>query len=263
MRLGQTFISGLVIEIQIDWTGEKMRLVRLNLTLACRVVQIHELLNAKTAFARHSLSQPLKYGQLAQLEKRLEKYFVEASYGLKNATNQEEVERMLYKKLLGRFATVFQLSTISVWPSWLLFPSILLDHMCQLDDELSLLVLLAGLKCMLVLPSESGFTAVAEYICNSVQACEKHSLLGRAAANIHYGVEEVGPALTALEGFTNELIMVGQMSSTVNTRISSVATGQVCTECLHHLYVVHWRVVHIWCTCGTHSPLSWRLISHS
>ena len=121
----------------------------------------------------------------------------------------------------------FKLSSIAVIPSWLLLPPVLLDHVRQLDDELSFLVLLAGLKCMFILPPKGSLTAVTENICNSMQARQKNSLLCRPAANIHYWVEEVGPALAALEGFTNQLIVISKMSSTVNTRDNLV--DRLCT----------------------------------
>lgn len=37
-------------------------------------------------------------------------------------------------------------------------PSVVLDHVSQLDDELSLFVLLTALKRVLIFPTEGGFT---------------------------------------------------------------------------------------------------------
>jgi len=42
-----------------------------------------------------------------------------------------------------------------------------------------------------------------------VEARQQDALLGGAAAHVHHGVEQVGPALAALEGFADEFVMVG------------------------------------------------------
>jgi hypothetical protein len=80
-----------------------------------------------------------------------------------------------------------------------LLPAVLLDHVGQLDDILALLVLLAGLKGMLVLPAERGLAAVAVDIRHRVQPRQQHALLRGAAAHVYHRVEEVGPALAALQ----------------------------------------------------------------
>lgn len=79
-------------------------------------------------------------------------------------------------------------------------PAVVLDHVCQLDDELALLVLLTGLKRMLIFPAQGGLAVFTIDIRHGVQAGEQDSLLRRAAAHIHYSIEEVRPALASLKG---------------------------------------------------------------
>lgn len=47
-------------------------------------------------------------------------------------------------------------------------PSIVLDHVSQLDDELSLFVLLTALKRMFIFPAQGGFTVFTVDISHSV-----------------------------------------------------------------------------------------------
>lgn len=47
-------------------------------------------------------------------------------------------------------------------------PSVVLDHVSQLNDELPLLVFLTALKGMLVFPAQRGFTVITVDVSDSV-----------------------------------------------------------------------------------------------
>lgn len=47
-------------------------------------------------------------------------------------------------------------------------PSVVLDHVSQLDDELSLFVLLTALKRVLIFPTQGGFTVFTVDISHSM-----------------------------------------------------------------------------------------------
>ena len=49
--------------------------------------------------------------------------------------------------------------------------------MRQFDDELALLVLLAGLVGLLVLPAERGFAAITVNVSHGVEACKAKKLV--------------------------------------------------------------------------------------
>lgn len=53
-----------------------------------------------------------------------------------------------------------------------LVPSIVLDHVCEFDDEFPLLVLLTWLKCVLIFPSKRCLAALAVDVCDGVQSCQ-------------------------------------------------------------------------------------------
>lgn len=78
-------------------------------------------------------------------------------------------------------------------------PAVVLYHVGQLDDKLSLLVLLTQLKGLFIFPAQCGVAVFTVDVSYCVKSCEQQSLLCRAAANVHHRVEEVGSALTALE----------------------------------------------------------------
>lgn len=107
--------------------------------------------------------------------------------------------------------------------------------MSKLDDVLALLVFLTGLECLLVFPSQCGLATITVNISHGVKTRQQDPLFSRAASDIHNGVEQVGPPLTALEGFGDELIVIGQMGSAMYTRICPMTGGQVCSECLESL----------------------------
>lgn len=71
-----------------------------------------------------------------------------------------------------------------------------------------------------------------------METCEQDSLLRGAAADIDHGVEEIGPALAALEGFADEFVMVGQVGTAVDAGVGPVAGGQILAKCLRHLLVL-------------------------
>jgi len=62
---------------------------------------------------------------------------------------------------------------------------------------------------------------------------EKNPLLCRATTHIDDRVEKVSATLAALEGFANQLVVVGQVGAAVDTRVGPVAIWKIGTECLH------------------------------
>ena len=70
--------------------------------------------------------------------------------------------------------------------------------MSELDDELALFVLLAGLEGAFVLPSQRRLAAFAEDVGHRVEARQQQALLRGTASHVYHGVEQVGAALTAL-----------------------------------------------------------------
>lgn len=96
-------------------------------------------------------------------------------------------------------------------------PAVLLYHVRQLDDELALLVLLAGLVGVLVLPAQRRLAALAVDVRHGVQPGEQDPLLRLPAGDIHHRVEEVGRSLAALERLRDELVVGGEVGAAVNT----------------------------------------------
>lgn len=101
-------------------------------------------------------------------------------------------------------------------------PPIVLNHVGQLDYELPLLVFLTQLKCLLIFPAQRGVAVLTVDVSNSVQPSEQQSLLSRTTAYVHHRVKEVGTSLTPLKRLGDEVIMVGQVCTTVNAAVSSV-----------------------------------------
>lgn len=119
-------------------------------------------------------------------------------------------------------------------------PAIVLYHVGQLDDVLPFLVLLTQLKGLFIFPAQRSVAVFTVDIGHGVKSCEQQPLLRRTTANVHHRVEEVGPALTALERLGDKIVMVGQMGAAVHTAVATVARVQVSLErfglCqLHHV----------------------------
>lgn len=91
-----------------------------------------------------------------------------------------------------------------------------------------------------------------------MQAGQQDALLRGAAANVDHGVEEIGPALAALEGFADEFVMVGQVGPAVDAGVGPVAGGKILAKCLGHLLVLlvssAWLRAVCW-TCAAHVRL--------
>jgi len=117
--------------------------------------------------------------------------------------------------------------------SRLFIPTIFLYHMGEFYNELSLLVFLATFVSMFILPAKCGLTAIAVDVCHRVKPSQEDPLLRWTNPHVDHGVEEVSPALTTLEWFADQLIMIGELGPTVNTGICAVAIWQVSPECLH------------------------------
>lgn len=97
---------------------------------------------------------------------------------------------------------------------------------------------------MFVFPAERGFAVLTVDVCDCVETSKKDALLCRATAHIHHRIEEVGSSLTSLEGLGDELIVIGQVGSAVDTAIRPVTGWQISLErlgfChLHHLCQAH------------------------
>lgn len=87
---------------------------------------------------------------------------------------------------------------------------------------------------MLVFPAEGCFTAITVDVRHRVQSCEEDAFFGRAAAHVDHRVEQIGSTLATLKGFTDEFVMVGEVSPTVDAGVRSVTGGEVGSEGLHH-----------------------------
>jgi len=97
-------------------------------------------------------------------------------------------------------------------PSALIFPSVLLDHVGQLDNELALLVLLTGLVGLFIFPAQYCLAAITVYVSHCMKSGEQNTFLSLAAANVHHRVEQIGATLATLEWFGDQLIVIGQVS---------------------------------------------------
>lgn len=78
-------------------------------------------------------------------------------------------------------------------------PSVVLDHVSQLNDELSLFVFLTALKGMLIFPTQRGFTVFTVDVSDSMKTCEENPLLSWPTAHVHHCIEEIGSSLAALK----------------------------------------------------------------
>ena len=84
-------------------------------------------------------------------------------------------------------------------PSALIFPSVLLDHVGQLNYELALLVLLTGLIGLFIFPAQYCLAAITVYVSHCMKSGEQNTFLSLAAANVHHRIEQIGAALATLE----------------------------------------------------------------
>ena len=113
-------------------------------------------------------------------------------------------------------------------------PSVVLDEMHKLDDELALLVLLRGLERLLVLPAERRLARLAVDVGDRVQAGEQVALLGGARAHVDHLVEQVGATLRALKRLRDQVVVLGQLRATVRARVCALRLWQVDLECFAH-----------------------------
>jgi hypothetical protein len=84
-------------------------------------------------------------------------------------------------------------------PGLVSIPLVLFHHMSELNDVLSLFVLLTRFKGVLIFPSKSSSAALAVNIRNGMESSEKDAFLCWTTSHIHYRVEEVCPSLTSLK----------------------------------------------------------------
>lgn len=96
-------------------------------------------------------------------------------------------------------------------------PAVLLDHVRQLNDELALLVLLAGLIGVLIFPAQRRLAALAVDVRHRMEAGQEHTLLRLATGHVHHRVEQIGRSLTALKRLRYELVVGGEVGAAVNT----------------------------------------------
>jgi len=110
----------------------------------------------------------------------------------------------------------------------------------KLNNKFSFLIFLTAFKGMFIFPPERGFAVFTVDVRDRMQASEKDPLLRGAAAHIHHRIEEVGSSLTSLKRLGDQLIVIGQVGSAVDTAVCSVTVWQISLESfgfchLHHL----------------------------
>ena len=110
---------------------------------------------------------------------------------------------------------------------------------------------------MLIFPAECCLAALAINIGYSVGASQKDSFFSGTTTNVHNGIEEVGFALTALEGLGDEIIVGGEVGSTVDATVTAVTFGQIVLERLglHFGCVFLLRRLEDFHLCGGEQPV--------
>lgn len=93
---------------------------------------------------------------------------------------------------------------------------------------------------MFIFPPQRGFAVFTVDVCDRVQPSKKDPLLRWTTAHVDHRIEEVGSSLTSLKRLGDQLIVVGQVGSAVDTAVGSVTVWQISLErfgfChLHHL----------------------------
>lgn len=101
-------------------------------------------------------------------------------------------------------------------------PAIFLDHVRQFNNELALLVLLAGLVGVLIFPAERRLAALTVNISDRMQASEQDTLLRLPAGHIHHRIEQICRSLATLKRLWDELVVWCQMCTAMNTWVGPI-----------------------------------------
>lgn len=83
---------------------------------------------------------------------------------------------------------------------------------------------------MFIFPPERGLAVLTVDVCYCMQSSEKDPLLSGTTAHVHHRIEEVGSSLTSLKGLGDQLVVIGQVGSAVNTAVCSVTVWQISLE---------------------------------
>ena len=99
-----------------------------------------------------------------------------------------------------------------------LLPTIVFDHVGQLDNKFSSFIFLTAFKHMFAFPPECGFAVLTVDVCTAGRPARRTLLCG-ATAHVHHRIEEVGASLTSLKGLGDQLLVIGQVGSAVDTAV--------------------------------------------
>jgi len=116
--------------------------------------------------------------------------------------NQNGSRRYKFTKddvlLLLHFSNATSMNAISL-RAFICVPSVVFDHVHELNDVLAFFVFLARLVCVFVLPAERRLAALAKDVGDVVHTREQYPLFRFSARYVHDRVEEIRFSLTALE----------------------------------------------------------------
>jgi len=88
-----------------------------------------------------------------------------------------------------------------------------------LNDEFALLVFLTGFVGPGVGPSHHALAAFAKDITDTVKTRDEQAVFGRAAGDVDALIKEIGAAMASMEALGDDIIVTGEMCSTMRTRI--------------------------------------------
>ena len=137
-------------------------------------------------------------------------------------------------KVIGRVSLVLGSDRTDRLDMRSVLPAVFFQHVSQFDDEFSFFVLLAHFESVFILPAQSRFAGFAENVSHGMESSQEDTFLRLTTAHIHDGVEKVRTALTSLKRLGDELIMTGQMRTTMDTAVFAVTVLQVGLKCLTH-----------------------------
>lgn len=116
----------------------------------------------------------------------------------------------------------------------LVVPSVVFDHVRELDNILAFFVLLRTFKCLLVFPSKCCLATFTIDVRHCMKSCEENALLRWSAAHIDHGIEQICSTLTPLKWLWDKFVVIGEMCPTMNAGVSSMTSWQVGLKCFHH-----------------------------
>mmetsp|Transcript_23441 Transcript_23441/g.36680 ORF Transcript_23441/g.36680 Transcript_23441/m.36680 type:complete len:286 (+) Transcript_23441:288-1145(+) len=109
----------------------------------------------------------------------------------------------------------------------------IIGHLRFFYNTLALLVLLTFLEGFNVFPPKNGLTAVAIDVGHCVKPSYQNSIFFWSQSDVHNIAEQIGPAMPALKGFGDNLVMLSQVRPTVATTVDA-GPAQVNLEHLAH-----------------------------